>query len=61
MKKAPMHILLISDFHANPWALAAVGSAQRGAGGRHPCAGDAVSYGPDPKAVVNWLRKRKVR
>jgi putative phosphoesterase len=50
-----MLILMLSDIHANPWALAAV---ERDAGqfDHVICAGDTVNYGPAPGIVVAWLR-----
>lgn len=45
-----MRILLISDIHANPWALHAV-EAAAGPVDRIFCAGDVVNYGPDPSAA----------
>ena len=48
-----MRILVVSDLHANPSALAAV---------REPfdvclCLGDLVEYGPDPGPCVEWARQ----
>jgi len=50
-------ILIVSDVHANPWALEAI---EREAGPVDGifCVGDSVSYGPDPVAVLTWLRRR---
>jgi putative phosphoesterase len=48
-----MRILLVSDLHANPYALAALPSADATL-----CAGDLVDYGPDPRAVIAWCRSR---
>jgi putative phosphoesterase len=50
-----MRLLIISDIHANPWALRAI-QKEAGAVDRVLCAGDVVSYGPDPRAVIAWLR-----
>lgn len=53
-----MRILMLSDVHANPWALAAVERA----GGRFDevlFAGDAVNYGPRPREVIAWLREKR--
>jgi putative phosphoesterase len=52
-----MRILIVSDIHANPWALAAV---EKGAErfDHVICAGDTVNYGPAPGGVVAWLRDR---
>jgi putative phosphoesterase len=52
-----MRILIISDIHANPWALAAV-EHEAGAVDHVLFAGDAVNYGPRPREVVSWLRER---
>ncbi|HPD29899.1 MAG TPA: metallophosphoesterase family protein [Phycisphaerae bacterium] len=51
-----MRILILSDVHANPWALAAV---ERDAGrfDHVICAGDTVNYGPAPSIAVAWLRQ----
>lgn len=51
-----MRILLISDIHANAWALHAV---ERDAGevDQILCAGDTVNYGPRPGAVLDQLRR----
>lgn len=48
-----MRILVVSDLHANPPALAAV---------REPfdvclCLGDLVEYGPDPGPCIEWARQ----
>ncbi len=48
-----MRILVVSDLHANPAALAAV---------REPfdvclCLGDLVEYGPDPRPCLDWVRR----
>lgn len=52
-----MRILILSDIHANPWALAAV--EQDAERFDHViCAGDTVNYGPAPGATVAWLRQR---
>jgi putative phosphoesterase len=50
-----MRILIVSDIHANPWALDAV---ERSCGPCDPVlfAGDAVNYGARPREVVAWLR-----
>jgi putative phosphoesterase len=56
-----MRILLISDIHANPWALRAVAADARKSGpvGHILCAGDAVNYGPDPAGAVAWLQQHE--
>ncbi len=53
-----MRILILSDIHANPWALAAV---ERDAGQVDYiiCAGDTVSYGPAPHDTVQWIREHQ--
>jgi putative phosphoesterase len=48
-----MRILLISDLHANPWALRAV-EEDAGPVDHILCAGDTVNYGPRPGAA--WER-----
>jgi putative phosphoesterase len=50
-----MRILLISDIHANSWALHAV-VQDAGPVDQILCAGDTVNYGPRPGAVLDWLR-----
>lgn len=52
-----MRVLILSDIHANPWALAAV---ERSAGrfDHVLCTGDTVNYGPAPGIVLAWLRER---
>lgn len=50
-----MRILVVSDLHANPSALAAI---------REPfdvclCLGDLVEYGPDPGACIDWVRRNE--
>ena len=53
-----MRILLLSDIHANSWALRAVRADARAA--EHTlCAGDVVNYGPDPTRVISWLRNHQ--
>ncbi len=47
-----MRVLVVSDLHANPVALAAI---------REPfdvclCLGDLVEYGPDPAPCIEWVR-----
>ena len=48
-----MRVLLVSDLHANPFALAALPAADVVL-----CAGDLVDYGPDPHAAIAWCRSR---
>lgn len=54
-----MRILIISDVHANPWALIAV-EQDAGAVDHILCAGDSVNYGPAPGIAVGWLREHGV-
>jgi putative phosphoesterase len=51
-----MRILLISDIHANPWALHAV-ELNAGPVDQILCAGDTVNYGPRPGPILDWLRR----
>ena len=48
-----MRVLLVSDLHANPFALDALPVADAVL-----CAGDLVDYGPDPRAAIAWCRSR---
>jgi diadenosine tetraphosphatase ApaH/serine/threonine PP2A family protein phosphatase len=48
--------LILSDIHANWEALAAVLDGAAGAYDTIVCCGDLVGYGPDPNAVVDWVR-----
>lgn len=50
-----MRILILSDIHANPWALAAV-EQDAGRFDHVICAGDTVNYGAAPAIAVAWLR-----
>ncbi|CAJ36881.1 metallophosphoesterase family protein [Methanocella arvoryzae] len=53
-----MKLLLISDLHGNLEALNAVlGNVIYD---RAVCMGDLVDYGPDPGAVIDWVRKNDV-
>lgn len=54
-----MRLLIISDIHANPWALSAVAS-DAGPVDAILCAGDFVNYGPDPAPVISWVRSQGV-
>ena len=47
-----MRILVVSDLHANPAALAAV----RERFDVCLCLGDIVEYGPDPVSCIQWVR-----
>ena len=51
-----MRYLIISDLHANLESLEAVLSAVENRYDRVVCCGDLVGYGPDPNAVVEWVR-----
>lgn len=51
-----MNLLILSDVHANPWALHAVLN-DAGPFEHVLFAGDAVNYGPDPRAVTARLRE----
>jgi predicted phosphodiesterase len=48
-----MRILIVSDLHANPDALAVLPDADATL-----CAGDLVDFGPDPVATITWCRRR---
>jgi predicted phosphodiesterase len=52
-----MRYLILSDLHSNLEALQAVLAATEGAYETVVCCGDLVGYGPDPDAVVNWVRE----
>lgn len=49
-----MKILIVSDIHANPWALAEIEQTVFPVD-RVLFLGDAVNYGPRPAEVVDWL------
>jgi len=49
-----VRILIASDLHANPDALAVLPDADATL-----CAGDLVDFGPDPGAAITWCRDRK--
>jgi len=51
-----MRYLIISDLHANLEGLEAVLKAAADRYDRVICCGDLVGYGPDPNAVVDWVR-----
>ena len=51
-----MRYLIVSDLHANLEGLQAVLSAVENRYDRVVCCGDLVGYGPDPNAVVDWVR-----
>ena len=48
-----MTVLLVSDLHANPFALEVLPAADAVL-----CMGDLVDYGPDPRGVIAWCRSR---
>ena len=52
-----MRYLILSDIHSNLEALQAVWEAAEGAYDQLICCGDLVGYGPDPDAVVDWVRQ----
>ena len=54
-----MRLLIISDVHANTWALWAV-EADAGPVDHILFAGDAVNYGPDPSRSIQWLQQHEV-
>lgn len=54
-----MRVLIISDVHANVWALRAV-VHDAGPMDYVLCAGDTVSYGPDPRTTLDSLRAHGV-
>ncbi|MGC8552311.1 MAG: metallophosphoesterase family protein [Phycisphaerae bacterium] len=49
-----MRILIVSDVHANPWALMAV-AKDAGAFDHVLCAGGSVNYGSRPAEAIAWL------
>ena len=51
-----MRYLVLSDLHSNIEALHAVLRTAKGAYDEIVCCGDIVGYGPDPDAVVDWVR-----
>ncbi|MEF3306869.1 metallophosphoesterase family protein [Paenibacillus sp. GYB003] len=53
-----MKALLISDIHANIYALEAVWRAERDSDVVY-CAGDLVDYGPFPREVLDWVREHR--
>jgi hypothetical protein len=53
-----MRVLIVSDVHADPWALRAVEADARPFD--HVLfAGDAVDYGPDTVRCVDWLDQQR--
>ena len=51
-----MRYLILSDIHGNWEALTAVLDGASGDYDGIVCCGDLVGYGPDPNAVVDWVR-----
>lgn len=51
-----MKALLISDIHANIYALEAIWRNEKDSEIIY-CAGDLVDYGPFPKEVIEWIRE----
>lgn len=54
-----MKTLILSDIHANIYALEAIWAAEKDAD-RVLCLGDLVDYGPHPKPVIDWVRRRDI-
>jgi diadenosine tetraphosphatase ApaH/serine/threonine PP2A family protein phosphatase len=48
--------LILSDIHANWEALEAVLDQATGQYDKIVCCGDLIGYGPDPNAIVDWVR-----
>jgi putative phosphoesterase len=53
-----MRLLLLSDIHGNLEALNAIRDNVRY--DQAICMGDLVDYGPDPLAVIDWIRDNKI-
>lgn len=53
-----MKALIISDIHANIYALEAIWKQEKDSEIIY-CAGDLVDYGPYPKEVLQWVREHK--
>jgi len=53
-----MRLLLLSDIHGNLEALNAVLESVRY--DRAICLGDLADYGPDPLAVIDWIRDNRI-
>lgn len=53
-----MRLLLISDIHGNIEALNAILENTRF--DKIVCMGDLVDYGPDPMAVIDWIRNNNI-
>jgi len=54
-----MKALILSDIHANIYALEAVHRAEPDADAIY-CTGDLVDYGPYPRQVIQWARDHKL-
>ena len=52
-----MRVLVVSDLHSNLEGLQAVLAAAQGEYSQVVCCGDLVGYGPDPNAIVDWVRE----
>ena len=52
-----MQFLILSDIHANWYALEAVLKSARGSFGQIICCGDLVGYNPHPAEVIAWTRE----
>ncbi|MBI3895391.1 MAG: metallophosphoesterase family protein [Acidobacteria bacterium] len=52
-----MRILVVSDLHSNLEALQTVLTNTQGEYTQVVCCGDLVGYGPDPNAIVDWVRE----
>ena len=55
-----MRYLIVSDLHASLESLQAMLSVAENRYDRVVCCGDLVGYGPDPNAVVEWVRANAV-
>ena len=53
-----MRLLLISDLHGNKEALDVILNEVKY--DRIVCMGDLVDYGPDPLAIIDWIRSNKI-
>jgi len=54
-----MRLLILSDAHANIWALQAI-ERDADAFNHVIFAGDAVNYGPTPQEAIGWLRDHQI-
>lgn len=57
--RVDMKTLILSDIHSNIYALEAIWRAEQDSDQIY-CAGDLVDYGPEPKAVLDWVRAHQV-